>query len=148
MIPRFHPGVCGTAARVPNWPGSQKPTPPSSARARPGAASETPTVAALANRIRSLAIDALPFSAVRRPPVSLDESSIWRSIRVRRARRDRWIFLQALLEIRDNLHCGSRVPRVPEFGGRIFFLWIGDQIERLRLAEFDRRAPPIPLILI
>src|ERR1700733_6176411 len=29
------PGCCGTAARLPNWPGSQKLTPPSSARAIP-----------------------------------------------------------------------------------------------------------------
>jgi hypothetical protein len=66
MIPRFHPGVWGTAARVPSWPGGQKPTPPSSVRTRPGAASQAPTVAALASRICFLAMDALPFSALKR----------------------------------------------------------------------------------
>src|SRR5271169_417976 len=32
MVPSAHPGCCGTAARLPNNPGSQKLTPPSSAR--------------------------------------------------------------------------------------------------------------------
>jgi hypothetical protein len=30
-IPSAHPGTCGTADKLPNSPGNQKPTPPSSA---------------------------------------------------------------------------------------------------------------------
>jgi hypothetical protein len=55
------PGVCGVAARLPKNPGTQKLTPPSSARAMPGAS------ASAQNR-------ATPFAAFRTPDIERPRS--------------------------------------------------------------------------
>src|SRR5262245_28515634 len=45
MAGKDQPGDCGAAIRLPYWPGSQKPTPPSSARASLGVSSAAQTMA-------------------------------------------------------------------------------------------------------
>jgi len=67
---------------------------------------------------------------------------------VGRAGRDRWVFLEARLQIRHDLHGWSRDPCVAHSRLRIFLLRIGDEIEHLRLAELRGWRPPVTLIVV
>jgi hypothetical protein len=53
-----------------------------------------------------------------------------------------------LLELDHDLYSWTRVPTIPECGRGIFLFGIGDEIERLWLAELSGRCPPGALFVI
>ena len=53
MVASDHPGSCGTAARLPNEPGSQTLVPPSSAVPVVGASATTPRATQAGNQLRN-----------------------------------------------------------------------------------------------
>ena len=52
MVANENPGVCGVAARLPKNPGTQKLTPPSSARAMFGADARAASASAASERVQ------------------------------------------------------------------------------------------------
>src|SRR4051794_18322550 len=69
-------------------------------------------------------------------------------VRVWRTGSDQWILFYALLELRHNLDGRPRVPRIPDCSRRILLLRIGDEVEGLGRAKFERRRPPVPLLVV
>src|SRR5215831_18820988 len=78
----------------------------------------------------------------------LQKSSLWRRVGVGRARRNRWILLQTLLELRHELHSRNCHPRVQDQSLWVLLLRIGNKVEPLRGAELGGWGPPVALLVV